>query len=164
VLNRTKNNTTHSQSFPQNIHPTHTKVRQLFKLDGIQYPLIAQEEVPSGTMEVQVRVRALELGVEIETTIVAGSVGFTVAKQKVEPVERSFRHAHWHLVEFIRTVIGQCAALAGYICRFLCNLNISLLYSPIEPEEGGDKKVGEVVQPLSGWWMLEDGRKPLPRE
>jgi hypothetical protein len=87
--------------------------RTLFKLDGIQYPLITQKYVPNGTMEVPVIIKAFELEVEIETTIVAGSVGFTVAEQEVERAE------------------------------------------------GGDEKVGEVVQPLSGWWMLEDGRKPL---
>jgi hypothetical protein len=77
-------------------------------LDGVKYPVIWQSRcgAPTGVVEVPVVVEAYDLGVKLDTRIVAGSMGMTVTKHK-----------------------------------------------------GGEK--GEVVQPCSGWWMLEYGREAL---
>lgn len=87
--------------------PEDTKLKGLV-LDGVKYPVIWQNRrgVPTGVVEVPVVVEAYDLGVKLDTRIVAGSMGVTVTKLK-----------------------------------------------------GGER--GEVVQPCSGWWMLEYGREVL---
>jgi hypothetical protein len=52
------------------------------KLDGQAFPIMYQNShgVPTGVVEVPVTVKALDLGLEFDTRIIAGSMGITVAK------------------------------------------------------------------------------------
>ncbi|KAH8728132.1 hypothetical protein GQ44DRAFT_702671 [Phaeosphaeriaceae sp. PMI808] len=56
------------------------------ELDGEVFPLIPyqREGIPSGVVEVPVTVKALDLGLQLETTIVAGSMGVFVTEGQQE--------------------------------------------------------------------------------
>jgi hypothetical protein len=57
-----------------------TKEKKQLKLDGEAFPILKQDKrgVPTGIVEVPVTVKALDLGLEFDTRIVAGSMGMTV--------------------------------------------------------------------------------------
>lgn len=76
----------HWDSHGKKQHKSHLEVDEKglppLELDGVVFPFLAYMRAgpPSGVVEVPVTVKALDLGVQIETTIVAGSMGVTVTE------------------------------------------------------------------------------------